>query len=269
MSSENKPGRWTKIQEQYMKDNYETMSIADMATQLEKNPITVKKYCVEKLGMTEESKMALTAKFDIQRSPIWAELKDQFSDKEMDIFLYHWQNLMVQFKHDVFSTERMQLIEVCRLEILIGRTMKKMKDIDVLLYESQKEVDREKNLGELRDLAKIAQLEMIIAQQRTSHPAMAKEYKELLERKQSLIKEIRGSREQRIKRIEEDKKSIQDWMAAVVDNEVYRKSLGIEMRKGQLALYKELERLSQYYNYEDSSCEQVITNMETLKEDNV
>lgn len=262
----NKSGRWTKLQEQFMKDNCGKMTIDDMAAQLEKNPITVRKYCVEKLGTTPEEKILISAKFDIQKSPIWQELKNQFTPGEMETFLYTWQNIMVQFKHDVLPTERMQMIEISRLEVLINRVMSKMKESDVILRDAQKEIDTEKKLGDLKDESKIIQLQQITAQMNASHGTLTREYRELLERKQSILKEIRGTREQRIKRIEETKETIQSWMAKLVDNEELRRTMGIEMRKGQLALYKELERLGEFYQYDDGSVERLITNSETVKE---
>jgi hypothetical protein len=263
----NKPGRWTKAQEQYMKDNINSMSIEDMSRQLEKNPITVRKYCIEKLGFSDDEKIAIAAKFDIKKSPIWDEMKLQLSDQELDAFMYHWQNLMVQFKHDALATERQQMVEVVRLEILINRVMRKLKDTDVMLKDTRDEIVREKESGQ-PDQGKIARLEMLISGLYTAHQTLAKEYQDLLQRKQSILKEIRGTREQRIKRIEDSKETIQTWMSSILDNPEYRKSLGIEMKKQQLALYRELERLSDYHTYEDGQVEQPLLNSDTIKDDN-
>jgi len=266
----NKPGRWTNEQIKFMKDNIGTMSIEDMARQLEKNPITVRKYCVERLGMSEDAKIAIAAKFDIKKSPIWDEMKEQLSEQELDAFMYHWQNLMVQFKHDALATERQQMVEVVRLEILINRVMRKLKDTDIMLKDTRDEIRQEKEQDfSMQDQAKIARLEMLVSSLYTAHQTLAKEYQELLQRKQAILKEIRGTREQRIKRIEDSKETIQTWMSSILDSPEHRKNLGLEMKKQQLALYKELERLSEYHTYEDGTVEQPITNADTLKEDNV
>ena len=175
---------------------------------------------------------------------------------------------MIQFRHDVLPTERMQMIEVARLEILLNRALAKMKESDVILGDAQKEIDIEKALGDTGDKSKIVNLQMIMSQMNTSHATLTREYRELLERKQSIIKEIRGSREQRIKRIEDSKETIQTWMTAIADNPEYRRILGIEAAKSRLAMYKELERLTNYYEFSDGTTEQLITSEETLKEDN-
>lgn len=265
----NKPGRWTKEQIKFMEDHHREMSIEDMARQLEKNPITVEKYVREKLGYTDDAKIAILAKFDIKKSPMWEEFRGQFSDAELDSFMYHWQNLMVQFKHDALSTERMQMVEVVRLEILINRSMRKLRDTDILQQKTQEELLDEKSKDkDQQDVTKIGRLEVVISNLYSAHQQLAREYKELLERKQSILKEIRGTREQRIKRIEDSKETIQTWMSSLIDNPELRRSLGIEAKKQQLALYRELDRLSDYHEFLDGTVEQPITNSDTVKEDN-
>ncbi len=265
----NKPGRWTKEQIAYMEKNYKKVPIDDMAKVLEKNPKTVRKYCVEKLGMTEEARISIIAKFNIQSSPVWHEMKQQFTPDELELFMYHWQEIMVQFKHDALPTERMQMVEIVRLEILLNRNMVSQKAASVTLNDTLKERDKEMALGDLKDSNKVVALNQIIAAIETSLPHLTRVFKELLERKQNILKEMRGTREQRIKRIEDSKETIQTWMASIVENEDIRKNLGEEMAKGRLAMYKELERLSGYHNFGDNSVEQVITSEETLKEDNI
>ncbi len=267
----NKPGRWTVAQMEFMKENVGTMTIEDMARQLEKNPITVKKYCVEKLGMSEDAKVAIMAKFDIKKSPIWDELKMQLSEGELDTFMYHWQNLMVQFSKDIpLSTERMQMVELVRIEILINRVMRKLKDTDVIYKKSEDELFQEKSQPlDQRDQNKIIRLEMLITSLNTSRAQLSKDYKEFMTKKEDILRTLKATREARIKRIEDSRETIQTWMASIVDSEEHRRNLGLEMKKQQLALYQELSRLSEYHCYEDKSIEQPILNYQTVKEDNV
>lgn len=258
-----KSGRWTKVQEDYMRKNYEKVPVEEMALYLEKNPATVRKYCREKLGMTEEAKLAISAKFDIQRSPIWADLSAQMTPEELKSFLYNWQNFMVQFKHDVYSTERMQLIEVCRIEVLLNRNMKKTYEADINFAKIQIQIEAEKAKGISRDEGKIANMEMLLSSIRMSQPEFTREYKDLLQRKESLVKSVAGSREQRITRIADNKATINSWMINLIENDELRRQMGIELTKGNLAMLKEYERLSDYNTFCDG-VERIITSCDTV-----
>lgn len=270
VKSENRTGNWTKADLKFMEENHLSMSIADIAAQLQRNPETVAQYIKKRLGYTEHEKYSKKATFDIQKSPTWKNLIKQFSPDELDTFVYNWGNLMAQFKYDVLPSERMQLIEVCRLEAIINRISEKLYEVDILVKGAQAELDEQRLKPiEERDMSRIGRLEVVISTCNTSHREMTREFKELLERKDTILKSMRATREQRIKQILDNKETIQTWMAKIVDDQDLRKSLGIEMRKQQLAMEVELARLSDYHTYADGSLEQPILSAETIKEDNV
>lgn len=95
-----------------------------------------------------------------------------------------------------------------------------------------------------------------------------KDYKELLDKKSSLLREVKGTREQRIKRVEDSKETIGTYLASLIDNTDMRRALGIEVEKFRLATKIEYQRLSDYHTYIDGSVEQPILNTENIKEDN-
>lgn len=177
---------------------------------------------------------------------------------------------MSQFKNDVYATERMQVLDVCRNEILISRVLKKMKDITSIINDMQKELDEEyKKQKEDRDVAKIIDLKRVIAETTAGSTSFSREYKELTDKKNATLREIKGTREQRIKRIEDSRESITSWMTNVVDNPEYRKKLSMEAERFRLAMVKETERLSEYVSFGDDIVEQPLLNSDTIKGDNV
>jgi recombinational DNA repair ATPase RecF len=178
---------------------------------------------------------------------------------------------MHQFKYDVLPTERMQVIEVCRLDILISRALTKINEIKSRVDSMGREIELERQAGDLDDSDKmrIQQLDMNRIAAETAHVNYSKDYKELLDRRNGLFKEIKGTREQRIKRIEESKETIGTMLAALIDNPQMRRQLGIDLEKFRLATKIEYERLSEYHTYLDGKVEQPILNSENIKEDNV
>jgi hypothetical protein len=267
----NKNGRWTKEEEDYMVRNHKIMSIEDLACQLQRNPKTVYNYVKDKLNFGKEvfKETKKDLEFDIKKSPIWKQISEQFSPNELDTFLYHYANLVSQFNYDVFATERLQIIEFCRIEILINRALKKMNDVGIQINEIDREVDLEYKFEESeRDQQKIIRLKELRASMNVSAINYTKDYKELLDKKGTLLREVKGTRADRIKRIEDSKETIGTYLASLMDNTEMRRALGIEMEKFRLATKIEYQRLSDYHTYIDGSVEQPILNTENIKEDN-
>lgn len=268
----NKNGRWTKEEEDFMARHHKTMSIEDLACQLQRNPKTVYNYVREKLGYGKEvyKETKKDLEFDIKKSPIWKQISEQFTGPELDTFLYHYSNLVSQFNYDVFATERLQIIEFCRIEILINRALKKMNDVNTQIGDLDREIDLEyKLLEEERDQQKIIRLKELRASMNVSAINYTKDYKELLDKKGTLLREVKGTRADRIKRIEESKATIGTYLGSLLDNTEMRRSLGLEIEKFRLATKIEYQRLSDYHTYIDKSVEQPILNTENIKEDNI
>lgn len=267
----NKNGRWTKEEEDYMVRNHKIMSIEDLSCQLQRNPKTVYNYVKEKLNFGKEvfKETKKEVEFDIKKSPLWKQISEQFTSDELDTFLYHYANLVSQFNYDVFATERLQIIEFCRIEILINRALKKMNDVNRQINELDREIDLEYKLEEeLRDQQKMIRLKELRVSMNMSAINYTKDYKELLDKKGTLLREVKGTRADRIKRIEDSKETIGTYLASLMDNTEMRRSLGIEIEKFRLATKIEYQRLSDYHTYIDGSVEQPILNTENIKEDN-
>ena len=76
-------GRFTKAEEKYIRENYQTVSIKEISENLKRNQDTVKQYIknkILKLDVSEHEAIAKKVEFDIKKSPICAELIQQFSE---------------------------------------------------------------------------------------------------------------------------------------------------------------------------------------------
>ena len=127
------------------------------------------------------------------------------------------------------------------------------------LVAAEKAVDRDQ-----RDTDYIMQLERQIAVMRSSQETLSKDYKDLQTRITASLKDLKGTREQRIKQIEDSKQTFASIVKLIATDEKYRTKLGIEMEKMRLATEKEKERLSEYHTYEDGVVDQPFLTPETL-----
>jgi hypothetical protein len=81
-----------------------------------------------------------------------------------------------------------------------------------------------------------------------------------------MLREMKGTREQRIKRLEDSKQSFIAWVASLMQDPETLKRYGIEMEKMKMAMEKEKDRLSAYHKYEDGVVDQPFLTPDTVKE---
>lgn len=268
MTEVNRSGRLIDEDKEYIIANYQKLSIEEIARVLKRNPKTIKSFIKE--NCIDLSTRFANEEFNIRKTPMWDELSLQFDTDEQESFLYHWNNIITQFKYDVYPTEKMQVIDVVRNEILLGRVLRKMRSFADTMKEIDSELLKERELDvEVRDKDRIAHLESMKASIIAAEQSLAKEYKDLFEKKQSSIKEIKGSRSERAKRIEDSKETFTSWIAMLISDVELRKKLGIEIEKFRLATQVELERLSEYHTYMDGEVEQPVLDAQTVKDDNI
>ena len=129
-----KKGRFSKQEQDFIKNNYETLSIEQIATQLDRDPDSVESYVNSKLGKTAIDKREIEAYYDLKSRPYWRELESQFSERELEILIYHWGRIIGQFRDDVLPTEELQVLDAIKLEVLMNRALKdqqtNMREID-------------------------------------------------------------------------------------------------------------------------------------------
>jgi hypothetical protein len=77
---------------------------------------------------------------------------------------------------------------------------------------------------------------------------------------------MKGTREQRIKRLEDSKQSFTSWVANLLQSPDLMKKYGIEMEKMRVAMKKEEERLSSFHKYEDGTIDQPLLSPDTVKD---
>jgi hypothetical protein len=258
-----KKGRISKEEERIIGRLINSLTVEDIAKQLDRDVESVDNFVKRKfkVGLSNEE----AAAYSLEDRPYWAELENQFTPSELELFKYHWSRIISQFKDDVFPTEELQVVDVIKLEILMNRCLKSNKDnlneMTVLekMLGDERAVDKDQ-----RDQDYILNLERQLASLRASQEALNRDYRELQSKKASMLREMKGTREQRIKRLEDSKQSFTSWVAHLMQDPETLKRYGIEMEKMRLAMIKEKERLSQFHQYEDGQIDQPFLTPDTV-----
>jgi hypothetical protein len=258
-------GRISKEEERFISNNIDNMVVEDIAKALDRDVESVDSFIKRKLkkGISLEEAVA----FSLEDRPYYEELKQQFTDEELVLFKYHWSRIIAQFKEDVFPTEELQVIDVIKLELLMNRCLKSNKDNiqTISLYEGLLKEERSRDKDQ-QDIDYILNLERQLASLRASQESLNKDYRELQTKKANMLREMKGTREQRIKRLEDSKQSFVSWVAHLMQDPETMKRYGVEMEKMRLAMAKERERLSSYHQYEDDTVDQPFLTPDTVIE---
>ena len=81
-----------------------------------------------------------------------------------------------------------------------------------------------------------------------------------------MLKDLKGTREQRVKAIEDSKLTFASLIKKIATDPQYRSQLGLEMEKMRLAMESEKERLSEYISFDDGQVDQPFLTPETSKD---
>jgi hypothetical protein len=260
-----KRGRISKSEERFINSNINNLTVEDIAKKLDRDVESVDQFIKRKLrvGISNEE----AAAFSLEERPYWHELTNQFTSEELELFKYHWSRIIAQFKDDVFPTEELQVVDVIKLEILMNRCLKSNKDNINEMNVIEKMIRDERALDkDQRDQDYLMNLERQMAALRASQESLNRDYRELQSKKASMLREMKGTREQRIKRLEDSKQSFVSWIASLIQDPDLMKQYGIEMEKMRLAMKKEEERLSAFHKYEDGQIDQPFLTPETVKD---
>ena len=269
-----KRGRISKDEEKWIKDN-RNLGLEAIATELNRDPESILGFIKKKVAKNEidrpiwmkEPEGLEKAQYDLTFRPYWVELQQQFTDDELELFKYHWARIISQFKDDVIPTEELQVVDLIKLELLMNRALKHNKEnIEqisaleaLILTERQADPDQVD-----RDV--LFNMERQVASLKASQESLNRDYRDLQTKKNSMLKEMKATREQRVKRLEDSKQNFTSWMTYLVSNPDVALGYGEEMEKMRLAMEKEKERLSAFHKYTDEMVDQPFLTPETVKD---
>lgn len=270
-----KKGRITKQESKYILENIEK-DYKIVANELSRDPKSLLSFIKKKVssgdfpepswltGNIEEEK----AKYHLKARPYYNELKDQFTADELKLFEYHWTKIIAQFGEDVIATEEIQVVDLIKLELLMNRSLKSNKAnveqitaLEALIAE-ERAVDPDQQRGD-----EIFNMERQVASLRAAQESLNRDYRDLQDKKNKMLKDMKGTREQRIKRFEDKKTSFSGWMAYLAANPEVTQQYGYDLAKMTLAMEAEKERLSQWHKFQDGEVDQPFLTPETVKDE--
>jgi len=221
-----KRGQLSLEEEKFITENAKKLSIEEIADALNRNPPPVKRYIIENRLLEDDSVFSSEEylKNKLHSKTFWSEIKKQFDNDsgELEYFENIWINLIRQFREDVLAAEELQIKQFITIDILINRSMKERKRHIAETERLQSQVDKEYDKPEdQRDIPRLANLETQLSFARNSIASYTNEYTKLLGEQQKISKDLKATREQRIKRIEDGKSSWVGLIRMLEDEEIH------------------------------------------------
>jgi hypothetical protein len=264
-----KRGQLSLDEESFIRANVNSLTIEQIAEALNRNTNPIKRYITEE-RLLEDSDVISDEEYlkhKLHSKTFWEEIKKQFDNDsgELAYFESIWVNLVRQFREDVLPAEELQIKQFITIDILINRSMKERKRHISETEKLQKLVDKEYEKPEdQRDIPRLANLEAQLSFARNSIASYTNEYTKLLNEQQKISKDLKATREQRIKRIEDGKSS---WVGLIrmLEDEQIREKEGREMEILAMATEKAKKTLYGYHQYADHSVDCPILNPEAVE----
>jgi len=265
-----KIGRLSKDDWDFIEANADTLDAEEIAAHLNRTVESIENY-LAKIGKLQDKKLGLVvqAEYDIKSRPYWKELKAQFSEEELELFLYHWKEIVAQFRKDVLATEELQIVDLIKLEVLMNRALREQQESMTRVKQLETEAEMEKRkTSDQQDKEYIFNLERQISSLRAAKESLSREFKDLQTKKAGLYKDLKATREQRIEKLENNKQTLASLVNKILRDPDFYEFEGKQLEKMRLAMEKEKERLSDYHVYEDGTIDKPFLTPDTVLQEN-
>jgi Skp family chaperone for outer membrane proteins len=266
----NKGGRLSNKEIKYIEQHCEDMTLEQLTQKLVgKTEYQINK-CIKKYKHLKENKFSEEALLLVLHSKTyWLGVADQFSKDEVILYEKYWVELFKQFNQDVEFSEEMQIDDLVKLQILMNRNLIERNNTRIESEKIEKDIRtflRQNGEPPYSDPSLTMQYQNLITNSKSiqiAYISMTNEYKLLMDKKQGYLKELKATREQRIEQIRNSKA---DWVNLMkkLRDEKLREKEGREVELMNLAAKKEMERLSEYHTYLDSTIDVPILNAENI-----
>lgn len=260
MAPPKKNGPITQDEKDFIRANMSNMGAKEIAEELGRNPNTVLNFMnsLEAVGSDNANILTLKKRED------WNVIKGQFSDEEITVFEWHWNQITRQFVDELKFTESMQLINAIKHEILGNRALSDQRKLTLQILETEKKLEKERDKDPL-DFQRVESLEKLMGSLSAALEVNNKEYRECNKKLGEVLASLKANRDQRLKNIQDSKKSFSTWIARLMEDKTMQRDFGRYAAKMRLAVEGEERRLGAGYKYADGQIDRPLLNENTIK----
>lgn len=262
-------GRLSKDEWDFIERNSDKMTADEIAKHLDRDITPIRTY-LQKIGRSKNKTESylIQAEYDLKSKLYWKELKKQFTEEELEMFLYQWKEIVGQFRRDVMATEELQIMDVIKHEILINQTLRDRKSADESIQRMERDIQQLELIPiETRDRELYLALQRQSASLRAAKEALSREYKDLQAKKSTMFKDLKATRADRVQRLESDKQTFAGLVNKLLQDPEFYEEQGKMMEMMRLATEGCRKELGGYHTFMDSTVDRILLNAETVMQD--
>lgn len=238
-------------------------TIQSIADYVGKTPQYIKKFIrVDIRNITEEQNEALV---QLRNREEYKQFRQEFTEDELAIFEYEYARLMPQFIEDLTPTEEDQLYAYIKVKIMQLRVGISMKQLNIQIMQTTKMMEQTREIKDIDERQAVyIKLSTDLHNCQLYKDKQANEHKNFSDQARALLKELKATREQRIKKVEA-KVNFVELLKSLNQKEIRMKE-DLEISIMKEAMKKEKERLSKPHTYMDGATDVPILTVETAKQ---
>ena len=212
MSNAKRTGRLSRSEISFIDENLDAMSDDEIAKAIERSPDAVAQRRANRPQRETNTKMNDFVA-QLHEKHFWETVQRSLLKEELPVFENSWASLYAQFVHQgVTATDEIMMKDVIIDDILLHRALEEKRKIIEEIQDQENEMDRIK----LIPMANRTQAEVdsavnahrTVVQLRGAQEAYTKEINDIKKTKDGKFKDLKATRQERLKVVEESGKNI-------------------------------------------------------------
>ena len=263
-----KTGAIGKNEVDFIRENYQSMEPEEIASFLNRTVKFVKER-IAQIPVVQEIEDRGDAVAQLHSSHLWPEIRRSLLTSEVRFFEQQWAKLIDQFStNEILATDEMMIKDLVMLELSGLRATAEKKKVLLMMQDCESRLDRErKKPMDQRDMGLTAMLKDELTSLRVCLPQLSKEQLDFQQRKDQKLRDLKATREQRYKQIEESKKNVFE-LIKTLDEFKKRKQEGRWMELMKMGADKIENDWNDIIEFEDGTYNRpMLTPEAILKED--
>lgn len=238
----------------------------DIAKKIKNNEKVPKTVLLATQKLTEDEKRGFFEK-EFKNSVNYQILKRQFTDEEIQFYIEEWTSLCVQFE-DILATEKRQLEELIKSEIIGNRIMSYVKTTEDYIAMVQKEIDEFRSRNDLtveENQKRDEQMVFAVQKMGSVSSAMTNDYHKNLDVRNKLFENLNSRRKDRIDQLKKSGMTFAGIVQALRDRET-RTTQGRHMELVKLAQTKKMEEFRRPVIFPDGTKSCILLDDKSLSD---
>jgi len=248
-------------------------TFASIGKKLNRQPQTIRKWCQRNNITKDSTSVSKNIEEKKKRSPHFEELANILTERELELAIKIYTELMKQFGGDILPSEEIQVIDFCVISAMLNRALAREKEILRLMEQQTSFRDElEKQRAAIDDeeeqqnwYDKVDQVDLRIASLSDELKEVKKNQIAFMQKKENANKGMYASRDQRAQELAKMNENWADYVLYLKANPNFRLKLGYEMEKYRLAVNEEFIRLSEIHRYADGEMDYPVFNSEVVE----